>query len=361
MQTYTRTLLGTVAAMFIAFASVSRVAAWNPPSGNAKDQAIAPASPTTPLRQAHGYITQNAISLLENDGYWFAAGTLREWQQELLNGVRYADVKDGTQHVVVQACAQVPVVGWIFDSELWCGDVNVKTITAGKLRSSWPLAANEHYFNPESGTGLDQRGFSLVDALEDFVQALGFVKIKITVDPPLQPRYRSALDKFSEEYSNAVNAYRGVNVPSVKDATYTRESKALAMFYLGWASHLMQDLTVVHHTFDTGLNNHSEYEDAADGMYTSPPVADGVKHGMYDVQGPSPGLSCPLSGPVCYPWTAAVLSHDGNILDDADDGIYANVKVAIPLAQSLQAGLYAAFLTDIGQPPIHMSAVMAMM
>jgi hypothetical protein len=55
---------------------------------------------------------------------------------------------------------------------------------------------------------------------------------------------------------------------------------------------------------------------------------------------------------------AAGVSHDVNNLNLAASGDYSGVLTAIPFAQRLQAGLYATFLTDVGQPPIHMSAMM---
>jgi hypothetical protein len=68
-----------------------------------------------------------------------------------------------------------------------------------------------------------------------------------------------------------------------------------------------------------------------------------------------------LASPARFPWFAAAISHDQSILDEAAEGDYSNVQYAISFAQRLQAGLYAAFLTDIGLPPVHMSAVIAVL
>jgi hypothetical protein len=129
------------------------------------------------------------------------------------------------------------------------------------------------------------------------------------------------------------------------------------MFYLGWASHLMQDLTVVHHTFDAFFEHHNEYENAANGFVTSPPIANGQQMGIYENE--LPVWACTAGSRTCFASYAAYESHDATILDSIDQGDYSNVQFAIPFAQSLQAGLYAAFLTDIGLRPVHMSAVMA--
>jgi hypothetical protein len=78
--------------------------AWNPPDGPADDQVTMPANPATLLPKAHGYIIQNGIRILYNDGYWFAAQTLTQWQQQLLDGVRWADKYQGTQSVDLELC-----------------------------------------------------------------------------------------------------------------------------------------------------------------------------------------------------------------------------------------------------------------
>jgi hypothetical protein len=146
-RTMPRLLLGAAALFFIGRPAY----AWDPPDGvvqsngtPAADQAIPPATPTTLLPKAHGYIIQNGISILYNDGYWFAAQTLRQWQQELLNGVRYADVYQGTQQVDLEIC------------ELF--GVNCNNIDSGVDGASWPYAADNHYFNPDTDKGL-QAGF----------------------------------------------------------------------------------------------------------------------------------------------------------------------------------------------------------
>jgi len=72
-----------------------------------------------------------------------------------------------------------------------------------------------------------------------------------------------------------------------------------------------------------------------------------------------PVIDCFPGSRTCFASYAAHVSHDANILDEIDQEDYSNVQVAIPFAQSLQAGLYAAFLTDIGLRPVHMSAIIA--
>jgi hypothetical protein len=335
-----RTPYKLLAAMLMASMVAAEAAAWNPPPGPSIDQATPPRTPTTLLKEAHGYITQNGIAVLNNDGYWFAAQMLQQWQQELLNGVRYADVYDGRQKVVIEACA---LVVWV------CEDIyEIK---------DWPLAADNHYFNPDTNRGLDPGLWNEVAFWAKYLPpwVLGIANIHVTVRPALADGYPSALHMFDVEYRNALSAYADPTVPGIGG----RKGTALAMLYLGWGSHLLQDLTVVHHTFDEGQKHHQEYENSADGLITSAPVPDGRQIGIYDDQLPIVG--CAAGSRTCFASYAANVSHDRNVLDAADDEDYSNVRFAIPFAQSLQAGLYRAFLTDVGLRPVHMSAVMAVL
>jgi hypothetical protein len=343
------TIASSVPVLVMSLAATD-VYAWNPPDGPDFDHADPPATPTTLLRKAHGYITQNGISILYNDGYWFAAQWLQQMenQQELLNGVRYADVYQGRQAVNLEIC----LIG------LFCDQLDTF--------KDWPYAADNHYFNPDTGAGLNPGYLSdaatwgpyvtgLVSmSLEEFLLgiSLGTVSLDIIVQPSLASQYPSALTWFETEYGNATSAFLTGGAPSING----RQGTALALFYLGWASHFLQDQTVVHHTFDEVLKNHGEYENAADGLITSPPVANGQKTGIYAEQLPT--LACAPGSRVCFPSYAAYASHDPNILNAADNKTYI-VDGAISFAQRLQAGLYSAFLTDIGRTPVHMSAVMA--
>jgi hypothetical protein len=215
-------------------------------------------------------------------------------------------------------------------------------------------------FNPDTGQGLDPDFLNEYAFWAEFVPqwaltylTAGIAYIDIDIRPNLQDGYPSALQRFDEEYANALNAYFDRSAPSIGG----RQGTALAMFYLGWASHLMQDLTVVHHTFDEWGKHHSEYEAAADGFVTSPPIADGQQMGIYDDQ--LPILDCNAGSRTCFASYAAYESHHATILASIEDGDYSNIQFAIPFAQSLQAGVYAAFLTDIGLPAVHVSAIMA--
>jgi hypothetical protein len=333
-------------ALALAIAAAPRGArAWDPPDGPAADQVTQPATPETLLPKAHGYIIQNGISVLYNDGYWFAAEKLRQWQPELLNGVRWADVYQGDQEVDLQLCEIEGLECQTLD--------NIK---------SWPYAADNHYFNPDTGLGL-QPGF-LSDAatwgpfippilLGEFT--LGLLFVTVDVNPSLDSVYPTSLSWLDREFGNAVGAYQGQSPPSINGRSGTQ----LAMFYLGWASHFMQDQTVVHHTFDQPLMHHSEYEATADGYVTSAPLP-GEVAGIYSV----PARFCTPGAASCFASFADVTVHDAATLTAIDDagGNYPNaMHAAITLAEGLQAGLYAAFFTAAGEPPVHMSAIMPLL
>lgn len=350
MSTTSRRTYALLVAAFVVSMAASQARAWDPPGGRDIDQADHPPTPTTLLRQAHAYIIQNGISVLHNDGYWFAAQFLRDWQQELLNGVRYADVYRGRGTVELELCPFNPLSGLF--------DLPCKTLESG---TSFPIAGMGHFFNPDTGQGLDIEHYKEIIKLlplPEWASSLltgGLAYLHVDIEPSnLSDVSPSALELFEEEYANALNAYFDGSAPSIGG----RQGTALAMFYLGWASHFLQDLTVVHHTFDAIGTNHNPYEAAADGLgETFAPVAGGHKRGIYEDE--LPVDDCLPGSRTCFPAFAAHASHDPVILQAAADGDYSHIHVAIPFAQSLQAGLYAAFLTDIGLRPVHMSAVIA--
>jgi hypothetical protein len=319
-----------------------RVLAWDVPVGKAADQATPPTTPTTLLHEAHGYLIQNGITVLNNDGYWFAAQMLRSWQQELLNGVRYADKKDGTQSVDLDVYVGVCPV---------CYEQKYATL------KSWDLAADNHYFNPTTNAGLDTKTLGEAATWAPFIEDLLLppgTGTNVVVSPALQQHYPSSLVWLDQEYTSAKNAFLGGVGGSIGGRTGT----ALAMFYLGWASHFMQDLTVVHHTFDEVLRHHTEYEAAANGYRTSPPAL-GSEHGIYTV----PTVQCNTGAAACFGSYAANQVHKPSVLDVIDKNTdYKNsaaIPTAIPLAERLQAGLFAKFLTDVGHPPVNVPAVLA--
>ena len=144
MSTTSRRTYALLVAAFVVLMAASQARAWDPPEGPDIDQADDLPTPTTLLHQAHGYIIQNGISVLHNDGYWFAAQFLREWQQELLNGVRYADEYLGRGTAELKLCFGNAFLNIaIYCDSLW------------SIR--FPIAGMGHFFNPDTGQGLDMK------------------------------------------------------------------------------------------------------------------------------------------------------------------------------------------------------------
>ena len=73
------------------------------------------------------------------------------------NGVRYADRKDGQQSVVAQQCE---LFGF------YCQDIYTFT--------GWPYAADNHYFNPDTGLGLDTNTLASYAAAWRKTRTIGF-------------------------------------------------------------------------------------------------------------------------------------------------------------------------------------------
>ena len=113
-----RRLSRSLAPLLIVTIVVLPAQAWSPPDGPAPNVAYTPA-PGAYVFKAHGYIIQNGIKALENDGYWFAAQTMRQFQQELLNGVRTADRYLGDHVITVELCVLWGLKCWqLFDDSI---------------------------------------------------------------------------------------------------------------------------------------------------------------------------------------------------------------------------------------------------
>ena len=267
--------------------------------------------------------------------------------------MRYADVYQGSQ------CVSLDIT-YLFGSQ------------ATKLTDfqCWPYAADNHYFNPDTGKGLQAGALNDAATWGPYILDIGFVGLDVAVDPHLDSEYPSALGWIETEFANAQSAFQGGSPLSIGGRTGLQ----LAMFYLGWASHFMQDQTVVHHTFDEPLKHHAEYEKWADGdastnpptwhgAFTAAPSPDGLR-GMYNI----PTQFCTVDSPACFGRYANSLVHSAWTLDSIDNEASnnndqigaigtASIQGAIPIAERLQAGLFRYFFTAVGQTPIHMSAV----
>lgn len=313
--------------------------AWNPPSGT-KFEADGPATPTTPLAKGHGWITQAGISILHNDGYWFAADALRENQNHILSGNRWQDVRDGDQRAVLVACA-IPLIGIANYCPDWAS-TEVRTL------ETWPLSAVNHYYNPDTKKGLD---FNALTTLQ-YWQIVGAGTVFVDIRPNLGTGGTfAATTMMGQEFQTATGIYKGQVLPTPVGPRSTKND--LAYFYLGSAVHLVQDLNVVHHTFDTFRKNHSEYENEADKWIAGrelPSSGDGWQ-GKYlaDV----PRVDCVAGDIRCLATYAAQLAHVKADLDAAADKNYGAAGAHVRSAAEFTAGVFHEFLVQAGEEPIN--------
>ncbi len=219
----------------------------------------------------HVYILQHAIRILHESGYenWAEiAGQQLHW---LANGARLADDPLGTggrmaiwgeiklfhlisvwDDLIYDICSLAslnhfhnPSGSGVWDSVLWRDrvepgldlrkwkDVATDMNMLEKLLQLWAAAA---LITPLTGLPADP----ITVSFEAYVK------------PPMQDFYRSAADQAQEKYDSALQLY---------NETYCLSE---AMFRLGWACHMLGDMSVTQHTYDSFIG-HENYENAATG------------------------------------------------------------------------------------------------
>lgn len=326
-----------------AFAGPSLCYAWNPPDGHSQTEATGPDTPTTPLKKGHGWITQAGISILENDGYWFAAERLRAQQNNLLSGNRWEDEGEGRQKAELVTCA-IPL-----------GPFNYCPKIAGDRTfiKDWPLSADNHYYNPDTKAGLNVESLAAAQywhGLILFILPIPTLPAHSFVDisPNLKGGYLSGPDRMNSRFQSARTLL-----------SQGQDSQAFRM--LGAAIHLVQDMNVVHHTFDQFLKNHSEYENAGDKWVIDngrllPQPEDGWS-GRYlaDAQ----IVNCVAGDIRCLATNAAQDAHITSDLDQAEKSNYPNVGVHIKAASEFTAGVLHEFLVQVGETPLNVPAVLS--
>jgi phospholipase C len=136
-------------------------------------------------------------------------------------------------------------------------------------------------------------------------------------------------------------------------AQWLSDDRSTAMYNLGWATHLVQDLTVPHHARLTALNGHAEYEDWALSHQTDYPVASG---GVYRLAGSPHGVPLNTSDP--FEWVDANAHQsydlypyvDGAEGDPGNDYAFA-ASLMIPLAQRTSSGFVKMFFETVDAGP----------
>lgn len=311
--------------------------AWNPPDGDTISDATPPGTATTPLTKGHGWLTQAGISILDNDGYWFAAQRLRAQQNNLLSGNRWEDEGEGKQKAELVECL------------LPLGPLNTCPIIGlRQTLKQWPLSADNHYYNPDTKAGLNVGALVVLQYWAGTIQFLHLIPgahVFIDISPDLKSSYLSGVDRMKARFDAARSSL-----------SQGQESQAFRM--LGAAVHLVQDLNVVHHTFDEFTKHHSEYEDAGDAWISGralPQSGDGWS-GRYltDAQ----ALDC-VSGDIrCLATNAAQDAHIKADLDQADKENYPNVSLHIKAAAEFTAGVLHEFLVQSGENPLNVPAAL---
>jgi hypothetical protein len=290
-------------------------------------------------QSAHAYIIEHAIRLLREDGCPNWADFAQANLLHLISGAVHADAYKGRVMIRIQ----LEVLWGLFSEDLFEWDLTC----AGGC---------EHYHNISDGSGLDLTGFSVLGNAADFLikiltiyaswysSGMGLVNLDVEVDPRLDFSYPSGATLCGQHYAQALATWR--------DGTLSypaRSQRESAMYELGWACHLLADLTVAQHLHEMFIGGHASYEDFAEGMGDEPDLhavkGDFVKNFVGNIPPPQQ-LADNLARFMC-------LQHPEN-LDQAEDGGDAErrqaLKVALPAAERYTAALMARFMKEIGVP-----------
>jgi len=289
----------------------------------------------------HIYVLQHAIDILNNDGYDNWAALLQSNLLHLASGSAHADAYKGRVEIHIS----LEILWGLIDVCTWSIDL---TCSGGC----------DHYHNVNTDDGLDLTGWSMAGKAADFLIKLitmlgpsqytyGLVDLDIDVVPDLRAQYPSGLKLCQKHYTDAQKAWDG-------KLLYPDRSALDSSFYeLGWACHLMADLTVAQHLHDEFIGGHSGYEDAADGRGED---TEYPNHHATSAKGVYIFSSASGSQAVGQLATKLVnsLYPDSNHHDQAEDGNdderLEALKKALPLAEKYTAALMAQFLNEAGIP-----------
>lgn len=290
-------------------------------------------------QSGHAYIIEHAIRLLREDGFPNWADFAQNHLLHLISGATHADAYKGRVMIRIQ----LELLWGLFSESLLEWDLTC----AGGC---------EHYHNISDGSGLDLTGFSILGNAADYLikiltiyaswytSAMGLVNLDIEVEPRIDFQYPSGASLCAQHYQQALATWRdgALSYPS-------RSQRESAMYELGWACHLIADLTVAQHLHEMFIGGHAGYEDFAEGMGDEPDLhavkGDFVKNFGGNIPPPqqlADGLA-----------RFMVLQHPEN-LDQAENGGYAErrqaLKTALPAAERYTAAVLARFMSEIGVP-----------
>ncbi len=201
----------------------------------------------------HAYILERAIEILRHDNLHNWADMAVSYLPHLTSGSRHADAYKG--RILIRL--ELELLWGLITAESWEWDLTC----AGGC---------EHYHNCNKNEGLDLTAWSiLADAADYLVKIItifgprnwtfGLVDLDVDVIPDIKSHYPSGVHLCQVHFNNAVKAWNlQLKWPQ---RTYLES----AMYELGWACHLMQDLTVAQHLHNMFIGGHADYEDFGDG------------------------------------------------------------------------------------------------
>jgi hypothetical protein len=288
---------------------------------------------------AHAYIIEHAIRLLREDGFPNWADLAQNYLLHLISGAVHADAYKGRVKIRIQ----LELLWGLLSEDLFEWDL---TCAAGC----------EHYHNISDGSGLDLTGFSVLGNAADFLikiltiyaswysSALGLVNLDIEVDPRIDFSYPSGAYLCGHHYDTAIATWRNGNV-----SYPSRSQRESAMYELGWACHLMADLTVAQHLNEAFIGGHADYEDFAEGK--------GDELDLHAVKGDfAKNFGATIPPPQKLADDLArfmTLQHPENYEEAENGGPVERrqaLKVALPAAERYTAALLARFMQEIGVP-----------
>ncbi len=287
----------------------------------------------------HAYIIEHAIRLLREDGFPNWADFAQSYLLHLVSGAVHADAYKGR----VMIRLELEILWGLLSGDLWEWDLTC----AGGC---------EHYHNISDGSGLDLTGWSILGKAADYLIKIlttfaswytsgsGLVNLGVEVVPDISHPYPSGADLCAEHYLNALETWRNGKV-----SYPLRSERESAMYELGWACHLIADITVAQHLYEMFIGGHAGYEDFSNGKGDETDLhavrGDFLKHFDGTIDAPRQ-LADELA-------RIMRLQHPEN-LDLAENGGDAGrrqaLKLAIPLAERYTAALLARFMTEIGVP-----------
>jgi len=234
-------------------------------------------------------------------------------------------------------------------------------------------ASLEHFYNPDKDAAGKSPGLNLAawgllkDALGGALATAfttagtaGIYSHTVTVEPNIFHQHKSAADLCEECYQKALRAYAGY------ETLPGRSNLQTAMFYLGWALHLVGDMGVTQHTWDNWIT-HEDYEHYANGKGGEPIYhAATARDPSRNINAYQPAWTARRfateTAKVVHTWQqfhwAEGAGSQPTMQDDlkrlsgirGQRNFHAALKEGIPPAEMYTAGLIAKFMKDIGVP-----------